>query len=183
MQTGPLSALSVAILCQLLVAPQSGYRLKRGFEETAMGHFSSSPGAIYPALERMEKAGWITGVIENPKHLRARRVYRLTKQGRGILKAEFEKPLTRDDITHRMDIILLRFTFMTPLVGRPATLAFLHQLAELLEAYGRELRHQARQLVHAPLEARLALEHGIASYRLHLNWARKSLRKLQTAKP
>ncbi|MGH8020549.1 MAG: PadR family transcriptional regulator [Opitutaceae bacterium] len=182
MKVEPFSVLSVSILGQVLLAPQSGYSLKRMFEETAMGHFSSSPGAIYPALQRMERAGWIQGEVENPKALRARRVYRLTKQGRAILKALFETPLTRDDIIHRMDLVLLRFAFMTSLAGRPATVAYLRDLAGLLETYVRELKRQSDQLAHAPLEGVLALQHGIESYKTSLNWARSSLRKLQAAK-
>ena len=35
----------------------SGYDLRKVFEETALGNYSSSPGAIYPALSRLEQQG------------------------------------------------------------------------------------------------------------------------------
>jgi DNA-binding PadR family transcriptional regulator len=178
----PHSALTVSILCQLLVSPRSGYDLKRMFEETAMGHFSSSPGAIYPALQRMEAAGWIRGELDHPDALRARRVYRLSPAGRNVLKTLFESPLTRDDIIHRMDLALLRFAFMTPLVGRPATISYLEKLAEHLTAYGGELKRQAEHLPDGSLEGMLALQHGIESYKTHLRWARSTLQKLKATK-
>lgn len=178
MSNPPLSPLSASILCQLLAAPQSGYRLMKTFEETAMGHFSSSLGAIYPALKRMEKAGWIRGERDNPESLRGRRVYRIGKAGKGVLDTWVASPLTREDIIHRMDLILLRFAFMTPLIGRPATIRFLEDLIGHLESYQRELKGQADQMVDVPLEGALALEHGIESYKTTARWARASLKTL-----
>ena len=37
----------------------SGYDLRKIFTTTAMGSFSDSPGAIYPALARLEANGLV----------------------------------------------------------------------------------------------------------------------------
>ncbi|MEZ5277906.1 MAG: PadR family transcriptional regulator [Opitutaceae bacterium] len=173
-----LSTLSTSILCQLLDRPQTGYALKRSFEDTPMGHFSSSPGALYPALQRMEKAGWIAGRIANPKALRSRRIYRITGRGKDTLKVSFMEPITRDNIIHDMDLLLLRFAFMTPLLGRRATLSYLEKLAGHLKTYVAELNEAARQLTDRPPEGALALQHGIDGYRTSLQWAESTLLKL-----
>jgi DNA-binding PadR family transcriptional regulator len=158
---------------------QSGYSLKRTFEETPMGHFSSSPGAIYPALKRMEKAGWIRGETDNPESRRTRRVYALTPEGRAMLKDLFNSPLGRDDIVHNMDIVLLRFAFMTPLVGRERTITFIEDLSKLLQAHVAELEAQSVVFASAPLEGVLALRQGLESYRTDLRWARAALAELK----
>ena len=64
-----LSTLSLAVLGLIQQEPRSGYDLRKIFSTTPMGHFSTSPGAIYPALKRIEKSGWIRGNIDNNKEL------------------------------------------------------------------------------------------------------------------
>lgn len=56
--------------------PLWGYRIT---EETGLG-----PGTIYPLLERLEKAGWITGSWETglPEDRPRRRFYTLSGTGR-----------------------------------------------------------------------------------------------------
>ena len=48
------TALEYALLGLLHQQPQSGYDLRKVFETTALGNYSGSPGAIYPALRRLE---------------------------------------------------------------------------------------------------------------------------------
>ncbi len=65
-----ISTLSLAVLGLIVQRPRSGYDLRKVFSTTPMGHFSSSPGAIYPALIRIEKNGWVRGSIDTKKALR-----------------------------------------------------------------------------------------------------------------
>jgi len=55
--------LGYALLGLIHQKPSSGYDLRKTFAETAMGNYSDSPGAIYPALERLESQGLVRGVI------------------------------------------------------------------------------------------------------------------------
>ena len=50
-----VSLLGYALLGLLHQKPSSGYALRRVFATTPMGTFSDSPGAIYPALGRLER--------------------------------------------------------------------------------------------------------------------------------
>lgn len=54
-------------------------------DELAEHGHALSPGTLYPALTRMEKNGWLA-----PKgkqhHSRARRVLRITREGRALLE-------------------------------------------------------------------------------------------------
>ena len=170
-----LSSLRLAILCLILKAPRSGYQLKKDFEETPMGHFSSSPGAIYPALKRMEDDGWISGRVDNPDSLRPAKILSLTDKGIAFLKNYFLEPIVERDLVYRMDQLMLRFAFMSPLVGRESTCAFLRQLIEALSSHVSSLRAVSRELENDPLEGVLALQHGIESYESTLRWAHDSL--------
>jgi DNA-binding PadR family transcriptional regulator len=53
MKAQPISILGYALLGLIHQKPSSGYDLRKTFTETAMGSFSNSPGAIYPALARL----------------------------------------------------------------------------------------------------------------------------------
>ena len=49
------SQLGYALLGLIHQQPLSGYDVKKIFASTPMAGFSDSPGAIYPALRRLEK--------------------------------------------------------------------------------------------------------------------------------
>lgn len=46
--------------------------------------YEISPGTLYPLLRRMERLGWLTS-RRAPGGIRARKDYRLTTEGRGVL--------------------------------------------------------------------------------------------------
>ncbi|SRR5690606_22482317 len=171
MPSPTLSPLRMAIMCLILKGPRSGYDLKKEFEATPMGHFSTSAGAIYPALKRMEEAGWITGTVENAESLRPARLLSLTDDGLAVLKSTFRQPIEKEDIVLRLDQLLLRFAFMTPLLGREATINFLEQMIDGLREYIDELKGTTKQLEGEPPEGILALQHGIESFKCTLRWA------------
>lgn len=55
-------------------------------EELARHGHVLSPGTLYPALARMQRNGWIARTGEAP-HARARQAYRITPEGRRLLRA------------------------------------------------------------------------------------------------
>ena len=177
-ETG-LSMLSLAILGLIRQQSQTGYDIRKVFTTTPLGHFSNSPGAIYPALKRIEDAGWIRSRAGEGKTGRQRVVYEITDLGLGIIKEHLAQPVTADDIMWRMDELMLRFAFMDPVIGREATLRFLHQFATLIDTHAAGLRgylHSVRDLL--PPCGRLAMENGIESYEMNARWARRAIEEL-----
>ena len=69
------TTLEYALLGLVHAEPRSGYDLCKVFETTPMGHYSSSPGAIYPALKRLEGAGLVEGKVEKAGSLRPRKKF------------------------------------------------------------------------------------------------------------
>src|SRR5215472_1984947 len=169
--------LGYALLGLLHQQPLSGYDLRKIFASTPIGEFSDSPGAIYPALRRLQERGLVRGVVEESKGLRKRRVFRITPKGLASFKAWQSQPIVRDDLmTRRSGELLLRFAFMDQTFGPERALAFLREFARELSSYIPSLRQHLD--VHAnemPLSGRLALESVVQDYEARLRWARKSI--------
>ena len=103
--------LGFAILGLLHQAPLSGYDLRKVFAETALGNYSSSPGAIYPALRRLEKEGLVRGREDRSTSLRPRKLYRPTALGAKSFRRWLEQEIEREDISRGVDALMLRFAF------------------------------------------------------------------------
>lgn len=171
------SLLGYALLGLLQREPRSGYDLRKIFANTPMGTFSDSPGAIYPALQRLEKRGLLRSQVQETSGLRRRRLFRPTASGKRAFQAWQTKAIASDDVIHRVDELMLRFGFMDGTVGSPVAVMFLKTLARELAAYIPSLRQYLKvQGRHMPLSGRLALESGIRGYETLLRWARSSLR-------
>ena len=183
-QETELSTLSLAILGLISQRPLTGYDIRKVFATTPMGHFSSSPGAIYPALKRIEDAGWVRGRPGQGKTHRQRMLYEITRGGLEVLRQHLSRPVTKDDVIWHMDDLMMRFAFMDPIVGREMTLRFLQAFASELEAHATELRRYldgVRDIM--PPCGRLAMENGIQGYEMNAGWARRAIEELQGNSP
>lgn len=168
--------LAYALLGSLHQQPRSGYDLRKIFANTPMGTFSDSPGAIYPALQRLERSRLVSSRVHPSRGIRRRRLYRPTSSGRRAFKVWQTKSIARDDVVHRVDELMLRFSFMDQTVGPDQATRFLKALAKELGAYIPNLRHFLRvQGAGMPVSGRLAVESGIRGYETLLDWAKKSL--------
>jgi DNA-binding PadR family transcriptional regulator len=180
-QKTDLSTLSLAILGLISQRPLTGYDLRKVFATTPMGHFSSSPGAIYPALRRIEEAGWIRSVSSGGQTRRQRVVYEITARGRNVLRERLSQPVTEEDVTWHMDDLMMRFAFMDGVVGREMAVRFLREFAARIDAHVADLRRYfegARSIL--PACGRLAMENGIQGYEMNAQWARRAIRELQS---
>ena len=173
MSSSKTPPLGYALLGLLHLKPSSGYGLRKIFSSTSMKTYSDSPGAIYPALRRLEKHGLIHGRIEQGAGLRRRQVFRLTSKGLAELRKWITSPVTREDLVHGPGLIMLRFAFSEGAIGTQATLQLLHSFEAALEphlqALGEEL-HAMKAVV--PISARLAFECGIRGTECLLEWTR-----------
>src|SRR5271168_2747322 len=129
------SVLGYALLGLVSQRPLSGYDVKKIFATTPMAGFSDSPGAIYPALGRLEKAGLVRSEVKQMTGLRQRRVFRITPKGLASLKAWMAKPITEEDVVRRTGELLLRFAFMDQTLGAERSVEFLREFAEKMAEY------------------------------------------------
>jgi DNA-binding PadR family transcriptional regulator len=180
MSDGKNSLLGHALLGLLHQQSLSGYDVKKIFASSPMGGFSDSPGAIYPALSRLEKRGLVRSEIEESTGLRRRRLFHITSAGLAALKAWQRRPIADEDVVRHLGELLLRFAFMDETLGAQRSQAFLQELAGKLSSYIPSLREYLS--VHGknmPPSGRLALESGIQEYEARLSWAKSSIAHYQ----
>jgi transcriptional regulator len=68
-----------------------GLGISRRIEQITQGTFRVKPGSLFPALHRMEEAGWLSFFWGESENNRRAKFYRLTKAGKGQLAAETEQ--------------------------------------------------------------------------------------------
>lgn len=172
------SALGFALLGLLRQRPQAGYDLRKTFVETAMRHYSDSPGSIYPALRRLAENGLIKA---EPRDRRGREVFHVTAAGGKALIDWLQGPVTRDGVVFELEELMLRFAFMDGNVPRPTAIRFLEQFENEVGLYAKELRAQFdRDSKGTPVHTGLlAFQAGVEGMEAHLRWARKARARLE----
>jgi DNA-binding PadR family transcriptional regulator len=176
----PATALDAMLMGLMAEAPRSGYELRKLLAGSPLKHFSESPGAVYPALRRLEGNGWVVEASADAASGRGRRDLALTARGRAAFAAWLARPVTRTDVVWRLEELSLRFAFLHPALPKGAALRFLEDFVKETAAYLSELR--AFHKANAPamsLTGRLAFESGLALYEGKNRWARRALRELR----
>jgi DNA-binding PadR family transcriptional regulator len=84
----PLSAPVFNILLVLGSGAMHGYGIMQELERRSGGRETLLPGSLYATIARMVKEGLIEEVVPRGESDRRRRVYRLTRFGRGVAGAE-----------------------------------------------------------------------------------------------
>jgi PadR family transcriptional regulator len=80
--------LDVLILKVLALEPLHGLGISRRIAQVTNDTFQVKPGSLFPALHRMEEAGWLTAEWGESENNRRAKFYRLTKLGLRQLKQE-----------------------------------------------------------------------------------------------
>ena len=74
--------LDLLILKALALEDLHGLGVARRVEQLTGGTFQVKPGSLFPALHRMEEAGWLASVWGESENNRRAKFYRLTPAGR-----------------------------------------------------------------------------------------------------
>ena len=82
--------LDLLVLKALTLEPLHGLGVSRRIEQITKGAFLVKPGSLFPALHRMEEAGWLKSSLGESENNRRAKYYRLTKAGQHQLEAETE---------------------------------------------------------------------------------------------
>jgi PadR family transcriptional regulator, regulatory protein PadR len=86
-----LGTLDLLVLKALDLRPLHGLGVARRIEQVTRGAFQVKPGSLFPALYRMEHAGWLVSAWGQSETNRRARYYRLTAAGRRRLAAETDQ--------------------------------------------------------------------------------------------
>lgn len=142
---------------------------------------------MYPALRRLVARGLLTVEETVSSGGREQRLYHATEAGRAVHLDWLRRPVDPATVVHDLGLHLMRFVMMENNLEREEVLAFLKAVADalgdfvaLMERYLAANSPADRPWAEkpAPQHGRLALEHGIATHRVSLQWARSAMEAL-----
>jgi hypothetical protein len=129
----------------------------------------------------MEEAGWIRSITTDGRTGRQRVAYEITTCGLKVFKEHLSQPVTQEDVTWRLDQLMLRFAFMDGVIGRDRIVQFLQEFAAQMDIHVAGLRRYVDSVKGImPPCGRLAMESGIEDYEMHARWARRAIQELQS---
>ena len=83
--------LDVLILKALALQELHGMGISRRISQMTNGAFEVKAGSLFPALHRMEDAGWLTSAWGESETNRRAKFYSLTKAGKKQLQSQTER--------------------------------------------------------------------------------------------
>ncbi len=86
--------LDLLILKTQALGPLHGYGIGQRIEQVSGGVFRVTLGSLYPALQRLERAGFIDAEWRTSENNRRARYYEITRSGRrrlGVEEREWER--------------------------------------------------------------------------------------------
>jgi PadR family transcriptional regulator, regulatory protein PadR len=83
--------LDLLILKALALTAMHGLGISHRIAQITNGTFHVKPGSLFPALHRMEEAGWLASTWGESDNNRRAKFYRLTAAGRRQLQTETEQ--------------------------------------------------------------------------------------------
>jgi len=78
----PIEKIDLLILTTLTLEPLHGFGIGQRIEQMSGGEFRITLGALYPALQRLERAGHVKAEWTTSDNNRRARYYKLTPTGR-----------------------------------------------------------------------------------------------------
>lgn len=83
--------LDLLILKTLALGPQHGWGISQRIQQISENVLRVNQGSLYPALQRLDTAGWIESAWGASENNRQAKFYKLTKTGLRRLKEETEQ--------------------------------------------------------------------------------------------
>jgi DNA-binding PadR family transcriptional regulator len=149
------------------------------FSSSPASVYQPSPGALYPALRRLEQRGLLHAEKQVSRGRRALRLYQVTEAGLAVYLEWLRQPVVPETVGADLGQHLMRFSLMENYLERAEVMAFLADLGDALDGFVRGMEQFAASRQGTFREhALLALEHGIAIHRASLEWVRSAMAAL-----
>jgi PadR family transcriptional regulator AphA len=156
--------------------PSSGYDLTLWLAKLGRHFWAAEHSSIYPALQQLETAGFITHREQSGKKGQTRKIYRLTKSGRQILKKWVDEPSPDAQVRDEQMVKVLCFD----LLSRDRITEHLqrireHHAAKLFYYEDSLKRHGEDRTKEVRLGPLLTLHRGILAARAYIQWCDEAL--------
>ncbi len=177
-------SLEYAILGFLNYLPQTGYDLKKRFDNSVQHFWSADQSQIYRTLARITEQGWAEVEIVEQTNRPDRKVYHITPAGREELRRWLAGPIpTQED--HSGPLIQVFFAgqlsdeqllekFETVAAMMHMVLERYHQVPQVIDQYAQEFA--------TPREAfcwYLTLELGLKTMQAQIDWAESIIQRIR----
>jgi len=174
-----ITSLAYALLGLLNAAESSGYALRRMFETTPLGAFSSSPGSIYPALNKLVKLKMIEKARARPSD---KSLFRITDLGREALTDWLSLEVNLDEVEKSPTLVILRFSFLESLNEPSLTVSFLQSFRQVLDDHLLNLNSfmESAEGCSLSVYGRLSMESGISQYQAYSKWVDQAINTFKT---
>lgn len=83
--------LDLLILRALSAGPRHGYGIAEWLDASTDGTLTLEEGSLYPALQRLERKGWVSATWGRSENNRRARFYALTPKGEAQLERELSE--------------------------------------------------------------------------------------------
>ena len=178
----PLTDFEQVLLGVIADEPRSGYGLKKLFNSSPASVYQPSPGALYPALRRLEERGLLHAEKQVSSGRRTQRLYQVTESGLTVYREWLRQPVVPETVGSDLGQHLMRFSLMENYLERAEVIAFLMDLGDALDGFVRGMEQfvAARQGT-LRQHALLAIEHGVVIHRASLDWVRSAMAELAEA--
>lgn len=175
------------ILLGILRQPGTGYDIKAAFDQVFNHFWQAQQSQIYRTLKRLEADGSLTSRVEPSDRGPDRRVYTITSRGRERLREWLAgEPVVGED----RHTYLAQIFFLDELGDLEASLAFMTRLharlaarRDVLEAIESHWRENDPSFPDpesdAEFHAALTLDLGLMKTRAQVEWAEKSIRRIE----
>ena len=175
--------LEYSVMCLVARRPSTGYEITRLLQEYPLAGRGKSPGAIYPALERLVQSGLVQSRRRVPRRVRTVlesshgrwiREHGLTRAGVVELRRWATGPVTGTEMLERPEQLLLRFSVIIGLAGGQAAQRFVREYRQVARRLAEDLSASMGLARDASPTARLWMELSLQMARVRLLWARKA---------
>jgi len=179
------------LLLLLSDRPMYGYEIIRELERRFSGYWQPKTGTVYPALEKMEENGLVTGQIEFREHRPDRKHYAITTKGMDKLKSsmkQWAKMTEMIDTYKEVHQALFKFKKACTLEEVSRMLkelgsAFENKAIEFADIFSSEEKKRAKPTQPVFLKLLYAKENHKHEIHLELEWLPHESNKHEQSKP
>src|SRR4029077_10175770 len=149
----PLTDFEQVLLGVIASEPRSGDGLKKMFNSSPASVYQPSPGALYPALRRLEERGLLHAEKQVSSGRRALRLYQVTEAGLAAYLEWLRKPVVPETVRADLGQHLMRFS--PPMACPPRRAPCASSGAQVLECCGAGSQPELHLVAGAVAEHRL----------------------------
>ncbi|HZP04535.1 MAG TPA: PadR family transcriptional regulator [Terracidiphilus sp.] len=178
-----IKPLHYVLMAGIDAAPSSGYDLTRWLASLGRHFWAAEHSSIYPALQQLETARFVTHREQLGKNGQPRKIYRLTASGRERLRKWVDEPSADAQVRDEQMVKVLCFDLLSrDRIAKHLQRIREHQAAKLFyyeDSLRRHLENRPKQVRLGPL---LTLHRGILAARAYVQWCDEALSLVAGAK-